>query len=103
MLNTALRLIRTFHDLKQVEAAELLGISKSYLSEIEGGSKAPTLQLINRYAEVFEIPASSILFFAENIDRQGSWEQARHIVASKIISILQFLEAKSSGERHDQG
>ena len=96
MLSQALRLIRTFHDLKQVEAAELLGISKSYLSEIESGLKAPTLQLVERYAEAFEIPASSILFFSENINGSGSQQKARRVVAGKILAMLQFLEAKTA-------
>src|SRR3546814_14803062 len=42
MLGEALRLIRVYHDLKQKQAAERLEVSKSYLSEIERGLKAPT-------------------------------------------------------------
>jgi transcriptional regulator with XRE-family HTH domain len=96
MLHDALRLIRTFHDLKQAEAAGLLGISKSYLSEIESGAKVPTLQIVTRYSEVFEIPMSSILFFAESIEGRGvKRDRAHHFVATKIIALLNFLEAKS--------
>ena len=40
MLSEALRLIRVFHDLKQTELADRLGVSKSYLSEIESGEEA---------------------------------------------------------------
>ena len=40
MLSEALRLIRVFHDMKQTELADRLSISKSYLSEIEGGEEA---------------------------------------------------------------
>jgi transcriptional regulator with XRE-family HTH domain len=97
MIAQALRLIRTFHDQKLVEAAEQLGISKSYLSEVERGLKAPTLQLIERYATTYNIPASSILFFAENINEPLSRQRARHMVAGKVIAILQFLDAKTNG------
>jgi len=95
MLHEALRLIRVFHDLSQTEAASQLEISKSYLSEIEKGKKAPSLEIIDKYSRVFEIPASSILFFSENIDRGGSYAQAKSFVASKIVSIMQFLEHRS--------
>lgn len=96
MLHDALRLIRTFHDLKQAEAAELLDVSKSYLSEIESGAKVPTLQMVTRYSEVFEIPMSSILFFAESIEGRGvKRDRAHEFVAAKIIALLNFLEAKS--------
>ena len=68
MLSEALRLIRVFHDMKQTELAQRLGISKSYLSEIESGKKPPRMDLIERYASEFGIPSSSILFFAEGLE-----------------------------------
>lgn len=95
MLNEALRLIRVYHDLRQVEMADKLGISKSYLSEIEKGHKKPSLDLVDKYSSIFDIPASSILFFSENMDKSKSYEKARGFVAAKIISIMKFLEEKS--------
>lgn len=94
MLGQALRYIRVFHDLKQVEAAHQLGISKSHLSEIESGRKTPSLQLLEKYAEVFELPVSSIFFFAENARQGSSYDQARLIVAPKILRLLEFLETR---------
>jgi transcriptional regulator with XRE-family HTH domain len=100
MLGSALRCIRVFHDLTQGEAAKQLRISRSYLSEIEGGSKEPTLQLVQRYAEVFGLPASSILFFSENFERPGAHEQARRFVAGKILALMRFLESRSTAPTH---
>jgi transcriptional regulator with XRE-family HTH domain len=91
MLGEALRLIRVYHDLKQTDAAAKLGISKSYLSEIESGTKEPTLQLVQRYAEAFDLPPSSILFFAENVGQEPA-SRARRLVAGKILSLMRFLE-----------
>lgn len=95
MLNNALRLIRVFHDLKQNEAADRLSISKSYLSELEKGSKEPSLEILRRYEKVFDIPVSSILFFSEKIDeRNPTTERARTFVASKVVNMMKFLESK---------
>nr|WP_083916264.1 helix-turn-helix transcriptional regulator [Methylobacterium sp. B34] len=99
MLNEALRLIRVYHDLRQVDVAEQLGISKSYLSEIEKGSKKPTLDLMEKYSKNFQIPVSSIMFFSENIDNTKAYEKARGAVAAKIIKLMQFLEERG-GPRH---
>lgn len=96
MLGEALRLIRSFHGLSQTQGAEKLGISKSYLSEIERGRKPPTLQLIERYAEVYQLPVSSILFFSENMERSLSYRRAQQIVSKKIIRILSWVEAGGS-------
>ena len=95
MINEALRLIRVYHDMKQNEAAERLGISKSYLSEIEKGHKEPSLDLIRKYENAFDIPVSSIMFFSENLGKSPTKERARTFVASKIISLMQFLEDKA--------
>jgi len=62
MLNQALRLIRTYHDLSQTELSKELGISNSHLSELESGKKQPTIELLGRYSCRFDIPLSSILF-----------------------------------------
>jgi transcriptional regulator with XRE-family HTH domain len=100
MLAEALRFIRVFHDLKQSEAAARLGVSKSYLSEIEGGIKTPTLPLIEKYSHEFDIPMSSIMFFAESLDsaKPSPREQARTFVASKVLTMMKFIE-----ERSDRG
>ncbi len=98
MLNRALRLIRVYHDVNQSEAAERLGISKSYLSEIESGKKEPTLDVLKRYSESFKIPLSSILFFSESLLDNGGVLRPRQIVASKVLKILEFLEEKSDAE-----
>ncbi len=101
MLGEALRLIRVYHDLKQKEAAERLGVSASYLSEIEKGTKTPTLDVIDKYSKTFDIPASSILFFAENMENGGS-KRARSFVAGKVLALLKFLEARADHAETEQ-
>ncbi len=98
MINEALRLIRVFHDLKQFELAERLNISKSYISEIEKGSKTPSLDLIEKYATEFRIPASAIMFFAEEIPNAKRGEKARTKIASTVIDLLTFIERKADAE-----
>lgn len=101
MLNEALRLIRVYHDMKQNEAAEKLGISKSYLSEIEKGHKEPSLDLVRKYESAFDIPVSSIMFFSENMGKSQAKERARTFVATKIISLMKYLEDKAERAHAD--
>ena len=98
MIQDALRLIRVFHDLKQVELAEKLGVSKSHISEIEKGNKSPSLDLIQRYATEFKIPVSSIMFFAEELPNAKSGDKIRSKIAGKVIDILRFVERKADAE-----
>lgn len=100
MLAEALRLMRVFHDLKQTELAERLGISKSHLSEIESGRKQPTLALIDRYSSEFKIPRSSILFFAEGLHdparSANAAQRGRAVIARKVIHFLRLIEERTA-------
>ncbi|MDQ1196363.1 helix-turn-helix transcriptional regulator [Agrobacterium sp. SORGH_AS 787] len=95
MLSEALRLVRVYHDLKQHELAERLEISKSYLSEIESGKKTPTIELIEKYSKEFGIPASSILFFSENLEDPSKAAKVKGAIAGKVLQFLQFVEART--------
>ncbi|MFT6659347.1 helix-turn-helix transcriptional regulator [Maritalea sp.] len=95
MLSEALRLIRVFHDLKQNELAERLDISQSFLSEIENGKKAPSNELVAKYATEFDLPISSIWFFDENLiagTSKKNLDKAQGIIADKILDFLRMVE-----------
>lgn len=95
MLSEALRLIRAFHDMNQKDLAIKLGISNSYLSELESGKKTPTLEIIEKYSEVFKMPSSSILFFSEHVDNGEKSEKTRQQISKKAIKILEWISEKS--------
>jgi transcriptional regulator with XRE-family HTH domain len=97
MLNRALKMLRTYHQLKQVELAKRLEISSSYLSEIESGSKVPGLDLLEKYSQVFKMPVSSILLFSEKMsDDSRISEKIRVTAADKILRLLEWIDEKDS-------
>jgi transcriptional regulator with XRE-family HTH domain len=98
MLNKALRLLRLFHEMDQRELAPKLGISRSYISEIESGSKKPTLDLLERYATVFRVPTSTLLLFSEALEAQRFSERLRIRGANKVLRILEWLAAREEDE-----
>ena len=95
MQHEALRLVRVFHDMNQTTLAERLEISKSYLSEIESGKKQVTLELLQKYADTFGMPLSSLLFFAERIEG-GARDRARTAIAGKVVKMLDWMAAKDA-------
>lgn len=96
MLSEALRLIRVFHDIKQQELADRLGLSKSYVSELESGRKIPSMDVIQKYSDAFGIPPSSILFFSENLENPSKAKRAKSAIAGKVLQFLQFVEGKTA-------
>lgn len=87
-------MVRVFHDLSQTALAERLGISSSYLSEIESGKKSVTLELLQKYSEIFNMPMSSLLFFSENVGNVSGSQKARAVIASKALRMLEWIAAK---------
>lgn len=91
MYNRALRLIRTFHHLNQNELAEKLDLSKSYISELEQGHKTPSLDVLQKYADHFRIPLSSLMLFAEKTEKGDFVEKGRALVADKVLKMLDWI------------
>jgi transcriptional regulator with XRE-family HTH domain len=92
MLPEALRLLRVLHDLKSAELADKLGISPSYLSEIESGKKEPTLAFIRKFADVFKTTPGSLLFFSEELDEERKGIDPKTRIRKKAIQFLQRIE-----------
>lgn len=93
MINLALKKIRIFHELKQKDLADKLGISRSNISEIESGKKIPSLQLLAKYSDYFNIPISSILFFSEYLETNKYLDTngLEIFISPVILSIINFV------------
>lgn len=97
MIGEALRLIRVYHDMKQSDLADRLGISQSHLSEIERGKKAPSSEVVERYSKEFRLPVSSIWFFDEQLSagvEPSKLDRARGVIADKVLNFLRIVERK---------
>ena len=93
MYYRALKLIRQYHRLSQVDLANSLGLSKSFVSELEKeGGKKPSIDVLERYASHFKVPLSSLLLFAERTEVDNVGERSRVQVAGKILKMLEWLE-----------
>lgn len=91
-LNRALKELRLFHRIKQIDLAKQLGISNTYLSEIEKGKKTPNIELLESYSKIFQISVSDILLFSEEFSPKSK------ILAYSRIKLLNLLEWISSKE-----
>lgn len=88
--------IASFRRRKRIDQktmASQLGISVSYLSQVENNSKMPSGKLLNKISELLGVPVSSLLFEAmdeSNIDDPETRElfnRAKPLM-DKMIGIL---------------
>lgn len=92
MINEALRLVRLYWDLSQVELAEKLELSQSMISEIERGAKPVTIDVLERYSQHLGIRMSQLMFFAEELEGDPPKNRGKLIIASKVLQLLDALQ-----------
>lgn len=97
MINSALKKIRIFHNIKQNELATKLEISNSYLSEIENGKKSPSFELLEKYSTYFDIPISSLMYFSEQLENEGKLSKSFRIKSASFI--LKLLDWSNESEK----
>jgi len=72
--------------------ASLLGISQSYVSELENDKKQPTMEVLDKYAKVFDMKKSTLLLFAEALENDSANTDKKQRVARAGMRLLKILE-----------
>jgi transcriptional regulator with XRE-family HTH domain len=83
-----------FFALLPVELAQRLKVSKSHVTEIESGKTTPSLNLLERYAQTFEVPVSAIVFFAEHLDGIDREAAIKQLLSPKMVSLMEYLKER---------
>lgn len=83
----ALKMIRNYHSLTQLQLAAIAGINPPQLSAIERGKKLPQLHTLQRYADWLNVPLSSLIRFAEVLEDPSGLTPVMH---PKLVRILDW-------------
>ncbi len=100
MISKALKLIRQYHKFSLTELSDRLSISISYLSELESGKKEPTLDTLQKYADFFKVPLSSLVVFSETLAGAHSMSKARTFISKKMFKILEWIADNENFEEN---
>lgn len=103
MISNALRLVRVYHNMSPADTAARLGISRSYLSELETGSKTASIDVLNKYASAFDMPVSSLMLFVENAEAGPTTKRAQNFVAAKAIKMLDWVASIADDGARSRG
>ena len=74
-LAKALKLLRLYANMKSVYLAKKIGLSSSYTSEIEGGHKTISIDMLKSYEKVFGVDPSFIMMFADKLKNKKGLEK----------------------------
>lgn len=101
LLGKVLKHIRVFHHHNQVELAEILHVSRSYISEIEADKKIPTIEFLQKYSEVFDIPLSNIMMFVESEDlKKSAKSKTKTFLTNTAVKFLDWI-AKDDDKKEE--
>ncbi|MCR9214589.1 MAG: helix-turn-helix transcriptional regulator [Proteobacteria bacterium] len=89
MLHDALKIVRKFHQTSIEAAAKSIGVSVSYLSELENGKKRINQDILKGYSATFNMPISSIYLIAEHMERID--KKGVNGVSKKISKIIKWI------------
>lgn len=91
-INDALRLLRLYCGFSQAEMAGKLGVAQSMVSDIEGGHKNVTMDVLEAYSQAVGVRMSQLLFFAEEIEGEPIARRGQLIIADKVLKLLEMLK-----------
>ena len=83
MIGDILKRTRTIYGYKASELSELLGISKSYLSEIE--------QLLKKYSEIYDMKLSSLILLSENYEEASKNNKSDKFIRNMMIKLIEKM------------
>lgn len=90
-LNEALRILRDYYGYSRNEIMDGVQISKSYLSELESGSKRVTLDVVSKYAEFLDLKPSMILLLGESLAEGKSAKTIEGFVAKNTRKLMSWI------------
>lgn len=91
LIGDILKRTRTIYGYKASEMSEMLQISKSYLSEIENNKKQPSLELLEKYSQIYGMKMSSLILLSENYDDANSQNKGDKFIRNMMIKFIERM------------
>lgn len=101
LIGDVLKRTRTIYGYKANEMSETLGISPSYLSEIENNKKQPSLELLEKYAHIYGMKLSSLILLSENFEKEtenGNKDNA--LIRNLMLHLINHM-SNNTGDFND--
>ena len=93
MICETLRKLRNIYGFKASEMSTKLGISSSYLSEIENGKKQPSLELLEKYSRIFDIKLSSLILISETYEEAEATGKGTVMIRNMMMHLINSMSS----------
>ena len=79
-----------------------LGISSSYLSEIENGKKQPSLELLQKYSDILGIKLSSLILLSEQYEDANALNTGQEFVKNLMSKLIDLMSNDSPVKHYEK-
>ncbi|MDN9012817.1 helix-turn-helix domain-containing protein [Brevibacillus laterosporus] len=100
-IGNTLKRLRLIYGYTAIEMSKELGISTSYLSEIENNKKQPSLELLECYASVLGLKKSSILLLAEQLHEAEQNNKGHEFIRSLMVGLINSMSSDVEEEANE--
>lgn len=87
-IGEVLKRLRLIYGYKAYEMSDELKISPSYLSEIEHGNRTPSLELLQNYANIFDIKLSALILLSEEYADIKQQDKTEIFIRKKLLNLI---------------
>lgn len=94
MIGDVLKKTRAIYGYKATEMSLMLGISNSYLSEIENSKKQPSLELLQKYSDILGIKLSSLILLSENFEEASKNNNSQEFIKNTMLKLINYMSKK---------
>lgn len=103
MIGDVLKKTRAIYGYKATEMSSKLGISSSYLSEIENNKKQPSLELLQKYSEILGIKLSSLILLSENLENATKLNRGEEFIKKMMLGLINTMSKfEGTFDEHDE-
>lgn len=89
-IGQSIKKLRKDLSVKQFELANDIGISQTYLSQIEGGTKKPSLDVLEKIASKLDLPLSILFWYGlEREDIKPNRQKAYMFLKPSIDALIE--------------
>ena len=90
--------IRKYYNLTITDMAEHLGVTKGFISHLENGRYALTLQVIQKYADFLKVPSYVLICVFEAVEGIISPEEEEKVLPASMKQFLAYMEQQHKAD-----
>ena len=91
-IGDVLKMIRNIYNHSIQDLADHLNIAPTYLLEIENNQKQPPIELLTKYAEIYDMKLSTLILLTESPEEVQKHSDGKKIICNMMLKLIEFCQ-----------